>query len=148
MQIHKNFEPKSADILSPHMRAIFEHWLTSLRDRIAPNITDFGPLNLPPASLAYVILCDLEFEPFRMKYRLVGAHGVWAAGMDFTSKFLDELEMPEQAAQLVLENMRWVAEHKRPMIGAYDWPILDGEGRTDVEFINLPLLKDGAVAPF
>ncbi|HEV8389404.1 MAG TPA: hypothetical protein VGQ35_06165 [Dongiaceae bacterium] len=41
--------------------------------------------------LPYLLISDVEHNPFRIRYRLVGTKVVEATGMDFTGRYLDEL---------------------------------------------------------
>ncbi|HWT96687.1 MAG TPA: PAS domain-containing protein [Terriglobales bacterium] len=139
------FSPRREDISSIHLRAIFDYWQAIRRDRLAPDTGDFDPLGLPAVALRYIIVADVFARPFRVQYRLVGTHGVEVAGFDFTGRFLHELEMPEDAAQQIEQNLAYAATRCAPLIGRYDWPTVDGADRIDVEYIILPLLKDGVV---
>ncbi|HVJ40408.1 MAG TPA: PAS domain-containing protein [Dongiaceae bacterium] len=139
------FSPDREKISSPHLRAIFDYWQAIRRDRPAPAITDFDPLDLPAAALRYIIIADVFARPFRVQYRLVGTHGVDVAGFDFTGRFLHELEMPEDAVEQIEQNLAYVASTCTPLAGEYDWPTIDRAGRIEVEYIVLPLHKDGIV---
>lgn len=52
---------------------------------------DFEPIafkNLLP----YLLISDIEYTPFRVRYRLVGTRVVAATGYDITGHYLDELD--------------------------------------------------------
>jgi hypothetical protein len=139
------FSPRREDISSAHLRAIFDYWHRLKADRLAPRTTDFDPLGLPAAALRYIIIADVFSRPFRVQYRLVGTHGVEVAGFDFTGRYLHELDMPEDAAGQIEQNLAYAAATCEPVTGRYDWPTVDGADRIDVEYIILPLLQDGLV---
>lgn len=145
MKMIRLFSPARDNISSPHLGAIFDYWQRLRAGRPAPAIADFDPLGLPPAALRYIIIADVFARPFRVKYRLVGTHGVEVAGFDFTGRFLHELEMPEDAVEQIEQNLAYVASTCLPLAGEYDWPTVDHAGRIDVEYIILPMHKDGIV---
>jgi hypothetical protein len=141
----RDYSPQPEAISSPYLKAIFDHWIVLRRGRASPDVDDFDPTDLPPASLRYIIMADVTSAPLRFRYRLVGTHAVEVGGFDFTGKYLDELEMPEDTAEQIRQNLAHVANACMPLIGRYDWPMIDENSRVAVEYIILPLTKDGQV---
>jgi hypothetical protein len=59
--------------------------LNGLVDRSALDPAEITPL------LPYLMLTDVEAEPFRIRYRLVGTTVVACSGVEFTGRYLDEI---------------------------------------------------------
>ena len=115
MTIRRDFTVHRDRLRSPYLRMLFEYWEGLRQGRVAPDIADIDALDMPHAALPHVILVDVEHEPLRLRYRLVGSHGVDAAGWDYTGKYVDELDMPvskfTEGAQRVIQ--RAVVESRR-----------------------------------
>ena len=62
--------------------------LPELRSAEVPEHSAEGPQ--PPGRGLWLV--DLEENPFRVRYRLVGTEVVRYTGLDFTGRYLDELE--------------------------------------------------------
>lgn len=144
MTISRDFDVDPRKLSSPYLRLLFDYWDALRRGRVAPQAEDLDPLDIPPAALPYVILIDLTPDPLRVRYRLVGTHGVEAAGWDYTGRYVDELEMPNDMVREVEVNFTY-AVRQLPMFAWYDWPLKGNGGIVRVELIQLPLLQDGIV---
>ena len=144
MTIRRDFDVDRRKLASPYLRTLFDYWNDLRRGRVAPDVDDLDPLDIPPSALPYIMLIDLTYEPLRPRYRLVGTHGVEAAGWDYTGKYVDELDMPNDMVHEVEVNFLYAAR-KLPMFAWYDWPLKDSGGVVNVELIQLPLLQDGIV---
>lgn len=144
MPIIRQFDFDRSTIRSPYLRALYDYWNSLRGDRVAPDADDIDALDIPRTALPYVILVDLEQNPLRARYRLVGTHGTQAAGWDYTGKYVDELDMPNTLSEEVMEDFAFALE-QRPMYANYEWPLRDDRGIVSVELIQLPLLRDGVV---
>jgi hypothetical protein len=132
--------------LSPHVEAVYDYWLALKGDRSAPGTGDIDACEIPRHALPYVLLADLSHAPLRIRYRLVGSHGVEIFGMDYTGKFLDELVMPDDVYQTLYETYMRVVRTAAPVIGRYRWPTQSGADATS-EYVLLPLLdKTGGIS--
>lgn len=144
MPIIREFDFDSTRIRSPYLRLLFEYWEGLRGDRVAPDVSEIDVLDIPPAALPYVILVDLEQNPLRARYRLVGTHSTEVTGWDYTGKYVDELDMPNTMTQEIMEDFTYALQ-KKPMYGNYEWPLRNGRGIVKVEMIQLPLLENGIV---
>ncbi|HWT98040.1 MAG TPA: PAS domain-containing protein [Terriglobales bacterium] len=144
MPIIRQFDFDRATIRSPHLQALYDYWSNLRGDRVAPDVDEVDAMAIPRAALPYVILVDLEQNPLRARYRLVGTHSVQAAGWDYTGKYVDEIDMPNTMAGEIMEDFAF-AIAKRPMYANYEWPLRDDRGIVNVELLQLPLLQDGIV---
>ena len=57
-----------------------------------PKRRDVDPVEMRPDLLPYLILVQIEGEPFRVFYRLVGTNAVELFGCDVTGCYLDQLK--------------------------------------------------------
>jgi len=131
-------------IRSPYLQMLFDYWESLRGDRPAPDASEIDPLDIPRAALPYVILVDLERNPLRARYRLVGTHGVQAAGWDYTGKYVEELDLQSAVMEDVMADFAYALEMK-PMYANYDWPLRGNRGLVNVELVQLPLLENGVV---
>lgn len=144
MPIIRQFDFDREAIRSPYLRLLYDYWIKLRGNRAAPDIHEIDPLDIPRAALPYVVLVDLEHDPFRARYRLVGTHGTQAAGWDYTGRYVDELDMPNTMVEEIHEDFLFAIQ-LRPMYANYEWPLRDNRGIVNVELIQLPLLQDGVV---
>ena len=144
MPIIREFDFDRRRIRSPHLRALFDYWEGLRRGRTAPDASEIDALDMPRSALPFVLLIDLERHPLRARYRLVGTHGVQAAGWDYTGRYVDELGMPNTMMEEVMDDFAFALQNK-PMYANYEWPMRDNRGIVKVEMIQLPLLTDGVV---
>jgi hypothetical protein len=111
--------------------------------RVAPLRNAIDPIEIPQL-LPFMVIAQLEREPFRVRYRLVGTRVVDAHGADFTNRYLDECgfliekELTESYRRIMLGApvylyFEWIRE---------DWP--HDRGRTGAsESAFFPLSSDG-----
>jgi hypothetical protein len=133
---------------SPHVQAIYDYWNGLRRGRVAPDATDLDAVMMPRPALPYVLLVDLCPQPFRLCYRLVGTHGVSVFHLDYTQRFLDELDLPPEVCRQLHDHYVLAAARCMPVAGSYHWPLVAG-GDTTSEYVVLPLLgRSGEVSRF
>lgn len=144
MPIIRQIDFNRSTIRSPYLRALYDYWNNLREDRVAPDANEIDVLHIPRSALPYVILIDLEQNPLRARYRLVGTHGTQAAGWDYTGKYVEELDMPNTMVEEIMEDFAYAIQ-LRPMYANYEWPLRDDRGIVNVELIQLPLLQDGVV---
>ncbi|SME88145.1 PAS domain-containing protein [Tistlia consotensis] len=84
------FLPDPATVESRRIAALHRHWSDLKRDRPVPLRDDLDPADIKEL-LPNVMLVDIEPEPFRVRYRLVGTEIVTWAKFDFTGFYLDML---------------------------------------------------------
>jgi hypothetical protein len=109
---------------SPQVRALNAWWTSRRADADMPDRSALWPgdiLKLLPS----VFLSELEPDPFRIRYRLVGTRAVALTGFDFTGRYLDEMQ-GEDAQVPWAEYYRTVVETRRPLLGAVIVPAKAG----------------------
>jgi hypothetical protein len=91
--------------------------------------------------LPNLFVVDVEHDPLRIRYRLVGTRAIEVTGYDITGHYLDNL-LPADASEPWVENYRTAYRTRRPVFGAVDAPTRSG-GRFTYEFGLFPLRKGG-----
>jgi len=76
-------------VTSPLLRRFHAYWDGKRGERAMPAYRDIDPLDFPWA-LGKVSLIDVERQPLRFRYRLVGSEHVTRLGVDMTGKLVDE----------------------------------------------------------
>jgi len=111
-----------------------------------PDRDALHPEDLLPI-LPNILISELEPDPFRVRYRLVGTRVVTVVGFDFTGRYLDELQ-PDPITVPWVDYYRTVAETRGPLMGSVTVPAKAG-GALHYEFAIFPLRRGGdAVAQF
>src|ERR1043165_4802710 len=82
-----------ARVASPLLRRFHAYWTEKRGERAMPAYRDFDPLEFAWA-LGKVSLIDVEREPLRFRYRLVGSEHVARLGIDMTGKLVDDFASP------------------------------------------------------
>ena len=73
------------------MRPLLECWDKARNGRTMPARSDFDPLSLPRDLLANMFLLEVQHQPRRFQFRLMGTAVAEMLGEDWTGKYLDEL---------------------------------------------------------
>jgi hypothetical protein len=71
-------------------RRLFEYWQGVLRDGAPPQRTEIDPSAIKDI-LPFVLLGDIEPDPFRVLFRLIGTGVAEFSRQDFCGRYLDEL---------------------------------------------------------
>lgn len=132
----------SADqIDSPRLRQLYDYWLSKRNGNRLPRRADIDPTEIPQL-MPNLLLVDVEYDPFRVRYRLVGTQIVEATGFEFTGKYLDEIVLPDDEGPF-LESYQLAAESKAAVLTRIKWR-LDAETTGEYDACFLPLSEDGA----
>ncbi len=125
----------------PTITELHEYWLSRRRGRVMPRRADIDPAEIAPM-LPHIALVDIEYEPFRVRYRVVGTKMVEYVGHDFTGLYLDEVRFAKPDEVLAL--YRRATEQRAPTFRSTTWRSPDG-GVWALENAILPLSEDGLV---
>lgn len=128
-----------AAVKSAMIRTLHRWWLDKSAGDI-PDRADLAPEDLKPL-LPNLFIADVEHEPFRIRYRLVGTRAVEATGMDITGRYLDEL-LPANPEEPWMDFYRTAYEQRAPVFGFSEAPTTSG-GRFIYEFGLFPLRHGG-----
>lgn len=77
--------PGFLKVCTPRIRQVYEYWDSKRGDRAMPSRADIDPSEIRDL-LPGIILIDVECNPLRLTYRLVGTDEVEARGYDPTGK--------------------------------------------------------------
>jgi len=126
---------------SPLVRMLHAWWLAHRGANGIPDRRDLDPAALR-ALLPNLFIADIEPQPFRVRYRLVGTKAVRTIGFDITGHYLDELlgAAPEVPW---IDYYKTVYESRAPLLGAVEVSAQSG-GTFAYEFGLFPLTQGGA----
>ncbi len=65
------------------------------------------------------MIVDVERNPMRFRYRLVGTRVVEYNGVEFTGRHLGEIGWPEE--QDLMESYAFVVSSRQPFFGLLEW---------------------------
>ena len=137
--------PKAVDTLdisqitSPRIHRLHSYWQGQQRGGLLPRRGDIAPDQIRDL-LPNIMIVDVEHEPLRFRYRLVGTRVVEYNGIEFTGRYLGEIGWPEE--QDLFDSYAEVVASRRPFFGSFAWELVSGAiGRC--EFGRLPLSEDG-----
>jgi hypothetical protein len=130
-----------AQSASPLVKRMHAWWMEHRSDGDIPDRSALLPEYLAPL-LPNILLTEIEADPFRVRYRLVGTRVVANAGFDFTGGYLDELE-PKPAPFPWLDHYRTVVATRAPLLGSIEDKAAAG-GSFTYEFGIFPLRRGGS----
>jgi len=76
----------------PMLADLLAYWHQKRAGRAMPARADIEPAELKPM-LPHLFMVDVEHEPLRLRYRLVGTALVDVLGQDIKGKYLDEMPL-------------------------------------------------------
>lgn len=129
------------DPQSEHLRGILAYWQAKKGDRPAPLRADIDPAEIKPL-LPYLGIVDVERNPLRFRYRLVGTEITHGYGRELTGCYLDEADLDDHATDIVQEYAR-AAESGEPSCSILEYTRRDGR-HVRYERLVLPLSSDGS----
>ena len=126
---------------SPMVRSLHAWWLAHRGPSGIPDRRDLDPASFRTV-LPNLFITDVEPEPFRIRYRLVGTKAVRTIGFDITGRYLDELlaETPEVPW---LDYYKTVYDSRAPLLGSVVVSAKSG-GTFNYEFGLFPLTQGGS----
>ena len=116
----------AGDVTSTGVRRMLDVWNAGRGDlRAMPrsrlNPAAFGDL------LAWLFLVEFEFEPFRIRYRIVGSQQARLAGRDFSGLFMEEVHHSPEVKAFATEVYRRMIDTAAPVFISAGFPALDGQ---------------------
>jgi hypothetical protein len=125
---------------SPRIHHFHQYWQSK---RAGPDVLplrgDFDPAHVR-ALLPNMMILEVEREPLRFRYRLVGTRVVDFNHREFTGQYLGTIGWQEER-QLIRVCVE-VTEARVPQCGAYTWTLRNG-GIGKCEFGVFPFSHDG-----
>ncbi len=123
--------------------ALLKYWNALRGDRPLPRRNEIDPGAIKNV-LSHTMLTGIEYDPFRVLYRLVGTEIVRHAKFDFTGCYADTLQFQDTEGTDWSDYYRAVIEARQPGLGLTYWTV-SGDLPRWVEFIICPLSSDGNV---
>jgi len=131
----------SNNLVSPALRRLLTLWEEGCARDGLPTRDDFPAEKLMTLG-GRVVLIDVEPDPFRLRYRLIGTEVTRVLGRDSTGRYFDEIYAPEfyrhQADhfsrvvrdRVALRTHGNMAHSHKPYVAveAIDLPLADGSG--------------------
>ena len=128
-----------SEIRSPKVQTLLRWWLDYRGDGI-PDRSQLDPADMKRL-LPHLLLLDVEHEPFRVRFRLVGTRVQEATGFNITGRYLDEL-LPASADQQWMQYYHQAYSTRLPVVGSIAAPTTTGAVFT-YEFGLFPLSNGG-----
>ena len=141
----QTFDPASGlpSLRSKRCAALVNYWNALRGDRAFPSRDAIDPSAIKPL-LPHIMLIGIEYNPFRVFYRLVGTEVVRFAKFDFTGCYADALKFQDDEGEDWSTYYRAVVEARRPGVGVVHWTV-SGDLQRWIEFVICPLSSDGQV---
>ncbi|MDF1720632.1 MAG: PAS domain-containing protein [Minwuia sp.] len=115
-------------------------WNRLRGEREMPARRDFSPADLR-GHLGWVALIDVEYDPERYRFRLVGADIALGLSRDSSHQYLDKVYGPE-VYETAVGSCRWIIENRRP-VRAFGEMVHAHKGHIRFESFDLPFSTDG-----
>lgn len=126
-------------IRHPDLRRLYNYWDSRRAGRRYPARRDLDPVEFSFA-LGNVTLIDVQYEPLRFRFRLMGGLQAQRVGKDLTGKPVDDL--PEATYRdVLLRAYREAIETGQPNTTVYE-QVIEGKPH-QFEVLRLPLAEDG-----
>ena len=95
-----------SELTSPRIHRLHGYWrhLHEKRGRELPRRADIAPDQIKDL-LPNIMIVDVERNPMRFRYRLVGTRVVEYNGVEFTGRYLGEIGWPEE--QDLIDSSSW-----------------------------------------
>ena len=104
------------EITSDLIAGLERHWVGVRGTRTMPRREEIDPIELFPW-LPYVSIMELHYDPFRVRYRVVGTEVARIVGEDFSNRWLHETGWSQSGIALNRLLYERVAESRAPLFG-------------------------------
>jgi hypothetical protein len=139
-------DPPERDRATPGNIALLSEYWHGLAAGATPERTQFHIEDVQPL-LPYLILCDFEFDPFRLRYRLSGTKVDEMTSMNLAGRYLDEFlgGAYDNVVRDMLGYYEEISRTGRPHVFYY--PFAGDNPKRKVIWAGLfPLKVDGVIA--
>ncbi len=127
----------------PKIARFFLYWRSIHPASGLPGRRHFDPLAVH-SLLPGIWLLDIQREPFRLRYRLVGTEAVEAIGSEVTGQWMDTVHTAVAQEQIYMDRYRAVAEQKLPSWRRGVPRLWTHKKYATLENMVVPLANDGA----
>ncbi len=97
------------ELTSTKIAELARYWDAVRGARAMPLWRDIDPARIKPL-LPHLLVSRYEWNPFRVRYALVGTWLAQFAGGDFTGRYLDELDFSGEDTDWLAHHQRFIAE--------------------------------------
>ena len=130
-----------SQVTSPLVQTAHSYWQGKQRNGRLPARADIDPLEIPRL-LPYVLLSEISYDPFQVRYRLMGTEAVAMNNLDLTGKTLNfDIECPDWQRYWA-EAYFVAATQARPIFGIDSYEYRN-RAYLRFEWCLLPLSTDG-----
>ncbi|MEA5501909.1 PAS domain-containing protein [Halotia wernerae UHCC 0503] len=129
--------------LDPDVAEIYEYWCALAPGRMLPGRQHVAPADIAARLLPTLWLLDVQREPFRLRYRLVGTAIVDAMRGDPTGKWLDEAHPHVKSRAEFFERYQRVVRTGVPSRRRGIAQLWIHADYREIENLILPLASDG-----
>jgi hypothetical protein len=131
------------EITSTLIAGLERHWDGVRGTRSMPRREEIDPIDLVPW-LPYISMMELHYDPFRVRYRVVGTEVARIVGEGFSNRWLNDTGWGADSIALNRLLYERVAESRAPVYGL---STLAYQGKPDhvFEWVLLPLSSGGEV---
>jgi hypothetical protein len=126
-------------VRSPPILEMLAYWQGKRVDGRLPRPADIDPTEIPRL-IPSIVICDLESDPFRVRFRLAGTRQVHILGSELTGRYVDEMNWQE--GPFVHRIFARARDSRAPVFGFYYWGFREGTPGAS-EFGLFPLSEDG-----
>lgn len=91
--------------------------------------------------LGWITLIDVEYQPLRFRFRLVGTNVANGLSRDSSGRYIDTVYGPD-FYQIAIGSYLWILEHRRP-VRAHGRMEHSLKGEIGFESVDLPFSSDG-----
>lgn len=130
---------EAPEISHPRLRELHQHWEARRGARAMPSRADLDPVELPRQLLPNLFLVDVEEEPRRFRYRLVGTELTAVMKRELKGLYIDE--MPFLFRKFALPAYAEVMERAAPTYREIN--AIEALWRIRYKRLLLPLSDDG-----
>jgi len=125
----------------PLLLGLLRHWEAKRGTRSLPARADFRPEEMQKF-LSHIFLVDVESEPRRFRFRLIGTEIVTSYGVELTGQYTDRIQPPAYRV-MVERHYGEVVDSARPMVHRMRFSENPGKVHQLMR-LALPLSDDGA----
>ncbi|HUZ72973.1 MAG TPA: PAS domain-containing protein [Stellaceae bacterium] len=124
----------------PMLAALLAYWQAKCQGRLLPERRDIDPLEMAPALLPHLTLCDLFDRGTRARFRLVGTFVVKRLGFDPTGRYLDHEKGGFFDLATALHRLVYCERAPVHSTSVFVW---GSDRRLEVQQLLLPLAQGG-----
>jgi hypothetical protein len=129
----------------PKTRQLYDYWLSIHPPGGGlPGRQHFDPHQVPLV-LSGLRLVEVETNPFRLRYRLVGSRIDRVIGHSFTGRWVDEVHAGDPNYPALLEDYRSTVVQGRPTWRRGPPRVRHDDKCAALEVLRLPLARDGSI---